>query len=44
MTDPADPKILQPSPTVTLFVVASVQFLTPFMMSAMGEALPAIGR
>jgi len=44
MTDPADPKILQPSPTVTLFVVASVQFLTPFMMSAMGVALPAIGR
>ncbi|WDP91166.1 MAG: MFS transporter [Desulfobacter sp.] len=31
------------SPGVTLFVVSSVQFLTPFMMSAVGVALPAIG-
>ena len=29
---------------VTLFVVCVVQFLTPFMMSAVGVALPAIGR
>jgi MFS family permease len=29
---------------VTLFVVSAVQFLTPFMMSAVGVALPAIGR
>ena len=32
------------SPTVATFVVAAVQFLTPFMMSAVGVALPAIGR
>jgi len=31
------------SPGITLFVVSSVQFLTPFMMSAVGVALPAIG-
>ena len=31
------------SPGVTLFVVSAVQFLTPFMMSAVGVALPAIG-
>ncbi|WP_300674042.1 MFS transporter [Desulfoluna sp.] len=28
----------------TLFVVCAAQFLTPFMMSAVGVALPAIGR
>ena len=27
-----------------LFVVATVQFLTPFMFSAVGVALPSIGR
>lgn len=32
------------SPAVTIFVVAVVQFLTPFMMSAVGVALPAIGK
>ncbi len=31
------------SPGITLFVVSAVQFLTPFMMSAVGVALPAIG-
>lgn len=31
------------SPAVTIFVVSVVQFLTPFMMSAVGVALPAIG-
>ena len=31
------------SPTVTIFIVSVVQFLTPFMMSAVGVALPAIG-
>lgn len=30
--------------TVILFVVSAVQFLTPFMLSAVGVALPAIGR
>ncbi len=44
MTVSPDSKTANPSPTVILFVVASVQFLTPFMMSAMGVALPAIGR
>jgi EmrB/QacA subfamily drug resistance transporter len=29
---------------VILFVVSAVQFLTPFMLSAIGVALPAIGR
>ncbi len=29
---------------VILFVVSAVQFLTPFMLSALGVALPAIGR
>lgn len=29
---------------VTLFVVSAVQFLTPFMLSAVGVALPAIGK
>lgn len=29
---------------VTLFVVSAVQFLTPFMMSAVAVALPTIGR
>ena len=32
------------SPTVTLWVVSTVQFLVPFLMSAIGVALPAIGR
>lgn len=32
------------SPSVTIFVVSVVQFLTPFMMSAVGVALPAIGK
>jgi MFS family permease len=32
------------SAAVTLFVVSVVQFLTPFMLSAVGVALPAIGR
>jgi EmrB/QacA subfamily drug resistance transporter len=32
------------SPAVTLFVVSAVQFLTPFMFSAVGVALPTIGR
>ena len=31
------------SPAVTIFIVSVVQFLTPFMMSAVGVALPAIG-
>lgn len=32
------------SGAVILFVVSAVQFLTPFMLSALGVALPAIGR
>lgn len=32
------------SPAATLVVVATVQFLTPFMFSAVGVALPTIGR
>ncbi|MDH3956438.1 MAG: MFS transporter, partial [Desulfobacteraceae bacterium] len=32
------------SDAVILFVVSAVQFLTPFMLSAVGVALPAIGR
>jgi EmrB/QacA subfamily drug resistance transporter len=32
------------SGAATLFVVSAVQFLTPFMLSAVGVALPAIGR
>jgi EmrB/QacA subfamily drug resistance transporter len=32
------------SGAATLLVVSAVQFLTPFMMSAVGVALPAIGR
>ena len=32
------------SGAVTLFVVSAVQFLTPFMLSAVGVALPSIGR
>lgn len=31
------------SPSATLFVVCAVQFLTPFMFSAVGVALPTIG-
>lgn len=34
----------QSSGAVTLFVVSAVQFLTPFMLSAVGVALPTIGR
>jgi EmrB/QacA subfamily drug resistance transporter len=32
------------SEAATLFVVSAVQFLTPFMLSAVGVALPEIGR
>lgn len=32
------------SKTATLWVIAAVQFLTPFMFAAIGVALPAIGR
>lgn len=32
------------SPAVTIFIVSVIQFLTPFMMSAVGVALPAIGK
>lgn len=32
------------SPAVTLWVVSTVQFLVPFLMSAIGVALPVIGR
>jgi EmrB/QacA subfamily drug resistance transporter len=32
------------SGAATLFVVSAVQFLTPFMLSAVGVALPAIGK
>ena len=32
------------SSAATLFVVSAVQFLTPFMLSAVGVALPSIGR
>ena len=32
------------SAAATLFVVSAVQFLTPFMLSAVGVALPVIGR
>jgi EmrB/QacA subfamily drug resistance transporter len=32
------------SSAAVLFVVSAVQFLTPFMLSAVGVALPAIGR
>lgn len=28
----------------TIFIVSAVQFLAPFMMSAVGVALPTIGR
>jgi MFS family permease len=34
----------QASFTATLWVIAAVQFLTPFMFSAIGVALPAIGK
>jgi EmrB/QacA subfamily drug resistance transporter len=34
----------QNSASATLWVIAAVQFLTPFMFSAIGVALPAIGR
>lgn len=34
----------QVSFTATLWVIAAVQFLTPFMFSAIGVALPAIGK
>ncbi len=32
------------SPLITLWVVSTVQFLVPFLMSAIGVALPVIGR
>ncbi|SIN91472.1 MFS transporter [Halodesulfovibrio marinisediminis] len=32
------------SPAAATFIVAAVQFLTPFMMSAVGVALPSIGK
>ncbi|EKD39992.1 MAG: hypothetical protein ACD_75C00213G0002 [uncultured bacterium] len=32
------------APAATLWVIAAVQFLTPFMFSAIGVALPTIGR
>lgn len=32
------------SPSTATFIVSVVQFLTPFMMSAVGVALPAIGK
>lgn len=32
------------SPSIALWVIAAVQFLTPFMLSAIGIALPAIGK
>lgn len=32
------------SPGATLFIVSAVQFLTPYMMSAVGVALPTIGK
>jgi MFS family permease len=44
METPPDSQKKTPSPFLILYVVASVQFLTPFMMSATGVALPAIGR
>ena len=44
MTASAKPVAPLPSPTVTLLVVSMVQFLVPFLMSAIGVALPAIGR
>ena len=34
----------EPSPTVTLVIVAIVQFLVPFLISSVGVALPVIGR
>ena len=37
------PQTTQSSGPVTLFVVSAVQFLTPFMLSAVGVALPTIG-
>lgn len=41
MTDKQQNKIV--SPQVTLFVVSAVQFLTPFLASAVSVALPVIG-
>jgi MFS family permease len=35
---------MEKSLTATLWVIAAVQFLTPFMFSAVGVALPTIGR
>ena len=37
-------RINKNSLTATLWVIAAVQFLTPFMFSAIGVALPTIGR
>ncbi len=43
-TPPADAPLAGTSHTATLFVVCTAHFLMPFMMSAVGVALPAIGR
>ena len=39
-----DNETAEVSPTVTLFIVATIQFLVPFMISSIGVALPVIGR
>lgn len=44
MTAPDRNKQAGASPLSTLFIVSASQFLTPFMMSAVGVALPTIGR
>ncbi len=43
-TASADRKDGAVSSAATLFVVSAVQFLTPFMLSAVGVALPVIGK
>jgi len=43
-TDSTNPSDDDVSAAAILFVVSAVQFLTPFMLSAVGVALPAIGR
>ncbi len=44
LSPPDDKKTDKSSEMITLAVVCAVQFLTPFMMSAVGVALPAIGK
>lgn len=48
MSPDPTPSVNEPANTVSsaviLFVVSAVQFLTPFMLSAVGVALPAIGQ